>query len=128
LLKTSICSLEISDSSPFLTIYFQYVNEVVIGAPLSVTKDLMDHFKVDIVCHGQTAIAFEAGQHDPYAVPKTMGKFTLLDSGNDMTTEKIVERIIRHRLEFEERNMKKEKKEVEAYEAFQKLKTAQKCG
>jgi ethanolamine-phosphate cytidylyltransferase len=45
-----------------------------------------------------------------------------------MTTEKIVERIIRHRLEFEQRNLKKEKKEVEAYDAFQKSKVAQKCG
>jgi ethanolamine-phosphate cytidylyltransferase len=88
----------------------------------------MDHFKVDIVCHGQTPIALEGGHHDPYAVPKTMGKFTLLDSGNDMTTDKIVDRIIRHRIDYEERNKKKEKKENDAYEAFQKQKTAQKCG
>jgi ethanolamine-phosphate cytidylyltransferase len=60
---------------------FQYVNEVVIGAPYSVTKDLMEHFKVDVVCHGQTVIALEACQQDPYSVPKTMGKFVLLDSG-----------------------------------------------
>lgn len=59
----------------------QYVNEVVIGAPYGVTKDLMQHFKVDVVCHGQTAIALENDRHDPYAIPKTMGKFVLLDSG-----------------------------------------------
>ena len=29
-------------------IKLQYVSEVVIGAPYSVTKDVMDHFKVDI--------------------------------------------------------------------------------
>lgn len=45
-----------------------------------------------------------------------------------MTTEKIVERIIRHRMEYESRNSKKEKKEIEAYEAYQKSKTAQKSG
>lgn len=45
-----------------------------------------------------------------------------------MTTEKIVDRIIKHRLEFEQRNQKKEKKEIEAYEAFQKAKATQKAG
>lgn len=37
-----------------------------------------------------------------------------------MTTEKIVDRIIRHRLDYEHRNSAKQKKELEAYEAFQK--------
>lgn len=35
----------------------------------------------------------------------------ILNSGNSMTTEDIVQRIIHHRLEFEERNTKKEQKE-----------------
>ena len=39
-----------------------------------------------------------------------------------MTTSCIVERIIEHRLEFEVRNRKKEKKEKAAYEAFMKSK------
>ncbi|XP_055595090.1 ethanolamine-phosphate cytidylyltransferase isoform X2 [Uranotaenia lowii] len=106
----------------------KYVNEVVIGAPYSVTKDLMDHFNVDLVCHGQTHIAADVDNVDPYAVPKQMGKFMLIDSGNAITTEDIVERIIRHRLEFEARNSKKEKKEIEVYEAMQRVKLAEKCG
>lgn len=44
-----------------------------------------------------------------------------------MTTEKIVERIINHRILFEQRNAKKEKKEIEAYEAI-KAKENQKAG
>ncbi|XP_053666632.1 ethanolamine-phosphate cytidylyltransferase [Anopheles marshallii] len=106
----------------------KYVNEVVIGAPYSVTTDLMEHFNVSVVCHGQTHIALDVGYIDPYAVPKQMGKFMLIDSGNTITTEDIVERIIRHRLEFEQRNKKKEKKEIEVYEAMQKVKLAQKSG
>lgn len=81
----------------------------------------MEHFNVDVVCHGQTYIPSDHG--DPYAIPKKMGKFKLIDSGNTMTTEKIVERIIRNRLEYEERNLKKEKKEIaiiEAQEASQR--------
>lgn len=45
-----------------------------------------------------------------------------------MTTEKIVERIINHRIQFEQRNLKKEKKEIEAYEALIKGKQNQKAG
>lgn len=58
------------------------MNEVVIGAPYSVTKDLMDHFKVNIVCHGKTPISNDVDSSDPYAVPKVMGKFEILDSGS----------------------------------------------
>lgn len=45
-----------------------------------------------------------------------------------MTTEKIVERIIRHRHEYQLRNSIKQKKELDAYEAFQKLKDVEKAG
>ncbi|KAF4526468.1 hypothetical protein B566_EDAN014080 [Ephemera danica] len=99
----------------------KYVSEVVIGAPYVVTAELMQHFKVSVVCHGQTPIQPDtATGEDPYAEPKKMGCFRLLQSNNEMTTEKIVQRIIQHRLEFESRNMKKEQKEIAAYEAFKK--------
>ncbi|KAH8414976.1 hypothetical protein KR215_000651 [Drosophila sulfurigaster] len=106
----------------------KFVNEVVIGAPYCVTEELLDHFKIDIVCHGRTPIAMEDGKIDPYAVPKTRAIFELLDSGNEMTTERIVERIISHRLEYERRNQAKEKKEIEAFEALQRQKQTQKAG
>lgn len=101
----------------------------MIGAPYEVTKDLIDHFNVDIVCHGQTYIPKEYG--DPYAVPKALHKFQLIDSGSIITTEQIVERIIKNRIEYEERNVKKEKKELAVYEALQiqnSQKAAEKCG
>lgn len=104
----------------------QYVNEVVIGAPYEVSKELMEHFKVNTVCHGQTYIPSEHG--DPYVVPKTMGKYVMIDSGSTITTEQIVERIIKNRLEYEQRNIKKEKKEIAIYEAQKSQKVAEKCG
>ncbi|XP_023229458.1 ethanolamine-phosphate cytidylyltransferase-like [Centruroides sculpturatus] len=100
----------------------KYVNEVVIGAPYSVTSDLMNHFKVDYVFHGSTPIPSDVDGSDPYAEPKKLGKFSILDSGNDMTTQKIVERIIEHRLDFENRNEAKEKKEIAAFEALMRKK------
>lgn len=107
----------------------KYVNEVVIGAPYYVSEDLMNHFRVDVVCHGQTPIANDHDGSDPYSIPKKMGKFVLVDSGNPMTTEQIVERIIRHRLEFETRNKKKEKKELDLINSLQqKSKAAERAG
>lgn len=100
----------------------KYVNEVVIGAPYCVDNNLIDHFKVNVVCHGKTDISLENGTIDPYAIPKQSGKFQILDSGNDMTTEKIVERIIKHRIDYETRNTRKEQKEIEVYAALQRAK------
>jgi len=100
----------------------KYVSEVVIGAPYTVTKDLMDHFRVEIVVHGSTPVMNDIDGKDPFAYPKQIGKFVTVDSGNDMTTEKIVDRIIRNRLEFEARNVKKERKELEAIKLIEKEK------
>ncbi|KAL3285288.1 hypothetical protein HHI36_019398 [Cryptolaemus montrouzieri] len=102
----------------------RYVSEVVIGAPYSVTKDLMEHFGVHAVAHGSTPVAPDEDGRDPFLYPKAIGKFISVESGNDMTTEKIVERIIRNRLEFEARNLKKEKKEMDLIRAIE----AQKSG
>lgn len=97
---------------------------MVIGAPYEVTQELIDQLKVDVVSHGQTYIP--ADIPDPYQVPKSLGKFVAIDSGSKITTEQIVERIIKNRLEYEERNLKKEKKELAVIQAAQKA--AEKSG
>lgn len=71
----------------FLLSILKYVNEVVIGAPYSVTEELMKHFKVSVVCHGQTELPLENGVKDPYSIPKTMGKFISIDSGKQRSFE-----------------------------------------
>ncbi|XP_045214109.2 ethanolamine-phosphate cytidylyltransferase-like isoform X2 [Mercenaria mercenaria] len=100
----------------------KFVSEVVIGAPYEVTKDLMEHFKVDVVCHGQTPIMNDLDDQDPYAYPKACGKFVMIDSGNQLTTSDIIERIINHRLQYEERNKAKADKENKIYESLQRQK------
>ncbi|XP_060767727.1 ethanolamine-phosphate cytidylyltransferase isoform X2 [Neoarius graeffei] len=96
----------------------RYVSEVVIGAPYAVGKDLLDHFKVDLVCHGKTEVFPDKDGSDPYAEPRKRGIFRILDSENGLTTDDIVQRIIAHRLQFEERNQKKEAKELAVFEAL----------
>ncbi|XP_042307452.1 ethanolamine-phosphate cytidylyltransferase isoform X3 [Sceloporus undulatus] len=98
----------------------RYVSEVVIGAPYAVTADLLDHFKVDLVCHGMTELVPDKDGSDPYEEPKRRGIFRLVDSGNNLTTDLIVKRIIKNRLEFEARNQKKEAKELAVLEAMKK--------
>nr|XP_046261923.1 ethanolamine-phosphate cytidylyltransferase isoform X3 [Scatophagus argus] len=98
----------------------RYVSEVVIGAPYAVGKDLLDHFKVDLVCHGKTEVFLDKDGADPYAEPKKRGIFRTIDSGNNLTTDDIVQRIIENRLQFEARNQKKEAKEMAVIEAMKR--------
>ncbi|XP_003742758.1 ethanolamine-phosphate cytidylyltransferase isoform X2 [Galendromus occidentalis] len=98
----------------------KYVNEVVIGAPYYVSKDLMEHFKVSVVVHGKTNIMDDLDGRSPYEEPIKQKKFVQIDSGSSVTTHEIVTRIINNRLQFQERNAKKEAKELAAYDAFQK--------
>ena len=46
----------------------QYVNEVVIGSPYGVSAELMDHFKIDLVCHGKSNYTPAMDGSDPYKV------------------------------------------------------------
>jgi len=101
---------------------YRCVDEVVIGAPYKVSKELMQHFKVDLVCHGTANVANDEDGTDPYEEPKRQGKFQVVSSGNDLTTERLVQRIVAKRLEYEIRNEKKEKKEIAAMKAFEKAK------
>ncbi|XP_013929412.1 PREDICTED: ethanolamine-phosphate cytidylyltransferase isoform X2 [Thamnophis sirtalis] len=102
----------------------QYVSEVVIGAPYSVTADLLDHFKVDLVCHGMTEVVPDKDGSNPYEEPRRRGIFQLVDSGNNLTTDLIVKRIIKNRLEFEARNQKKEAKELAVLEVMKRKEEA----
>jgi ethanolamine-phosphate cytidylyltransferase len=76
---------------------YRCVDEVVIGAPYSVTKEMMEHFNVSVVCHGSTRVSPDLGGQDPYQEAKVQGKFVVVDSGNSLTTELLVERILARR-------------------------------
>ncbi|XP_041735056.1 ethanolamine-phosphate cytidylyltransferase-like isoform X1 [Coregonus clupeaformis] len=98
----------------------RYVSEVVIGAPYAVTRDLLDHFKVDLVCHGKTEVHPDKDGSDPYAEPRRKGILHTVDSMNSLTTDDIVQRIIKNRLLFEARNQKKEAKEMAMIQAMKR--------
>ena len=78
-------------------------------------------FQVDLVCHGETPVSPDVDGGDPYAEPRRQGKFRTVASGNALTTEKLVQRIVERRMDYESRNAKKEAKEKAAYEAYLKV-------
>ena len=66
----------------------------MIGAPYSVTAEMLDHFRVSVVCHGSTPVAGDTDGQDPYAEPRRRGQFVQVESGNSLTTEMLVQRIL----------------------------------
>ncbi|KAI1081385.1 cytidylyltransferase [Whalleya microplaca] len=93
----------------------RYVNAVVFGAPFSPTKSYLTTFPwgvPDAVYHGPTA--FMPLSYDPYAAPKTMGIFQEIASHafQDVNAGTIVQRIMRSRDQYEERQRKKGVKAV----------------
>ena len=55
-------------------------------------KFIVVFIKVDYVCHGKVWDCPD----DPYAVPKEKNMYRVVDSGSDLTTEMIIERIVSH--------------------------------
>ncbi|KAJ1651497.1 choline phosphate cytidylyltransferase [Dispira simplex] len=92
----------------------RYVDEVVIGAPYSVTKDVLEKvYKVDIVAHGVNPSPPDVGDLDPYALPKELGIYREIDHiANDTTTTTIIERIINQRQTYEARQARKAGKAI----------------
>lgn len=97
----------------------RYVDEVVIGAPYSVTKDVLEKiYKVNVVAHGANSVLPDSDQQDPYKLPKELGIYQTIETKYSGTTyNTIIERIVSNRLAYEERNRKKEAKELAAIEA-----------
>ncbi|KAK9832648.1 hypothetical protein WJX81_006957 [Elliptochloris bilobata] len=99
-----------------------HVNEVIIGAPLELTEDLLTTFNIAHVVRGsvtETGPAGAALAARRYAAAHMRGIFQLLPSPSDMTTATIIHRIVHNRAQYEARNAKKAKSEA-AYYSSQK--------
>ncbi|XP_076272545.1 ethanolamine-phosphate cytidylyltransferase-like isoform X1 [Rhynchophorus ferrugineus] len=72
---------------------YRYVSNVILDAPYQITEQLMEEYKIDLVIHGQAPILENEEEMDRYKVPIAQNKFRIIDSGNDMTTEDLINRI-----------------------------------
>ncbi|ORZ26392.1 hypothetical protein BCR41DRAFT_380199 [Lobosporangium transversale] len=97
----------------------RYVDEVVIGAPYSVSDQVLEKvYKVDLVVHGNTPSLNDTNGEDPYKIAKERNIYVEIDNPqNSVTTESIIERIITHRKIFEERQRRKAEKAILEREA-----------
>ncbi|OVA17150.1 Cytidyltransferase-like domain [Macleaya cordata] len=96
----------------------RYVDEVIIGAPWEVSKDMITTFNISLVVHGTIAENkdIEKGKCNPYAVPMSMGIYQLLESPLDITTSTIIKRIVSNHEAYQIRNEKKAASEKRYYE------------
>jgi len=95
----------------------RYADEVIIGAPWSLTEQFIKDQRVDVVARGSiNDPAYKVTDDefsDAFAVPKKLGILKDIKSPHSITTSDIVQRIIANRAQFVARNTKKEAKEIQ---------------
>ncbi|KAH3744964.1 Nucleotidylyl transferase [Pelomyxa schiedti] len=84
----------------------KYVDDVVIGAPAAISKDMITAMNLRFITHGLLYRA-AASSADPYVVPKEMGLYREISSESTLTTEEIANRVARAQAEYQERNLRK---------------------
>ncbi|XP_078180725.1 ethanolamine-phosphate cytidylyltransferase-like [Carex rostrata] len=96
----------------------RYVDEVIIGAPHEVSKDMITTFNISLVVHGTIAenMGFMKEQPNPYRVPMDMGICKQLESPLNITTSAIIRRIVANHEAYQKRNEMKEASERKYYE------------
>jgi ethanolamine-phosphate cytidylyltransferase len=85
----------------------KYVDDVIIGAPYVVTRELMDQIGPSVVVSGSAPI--RDPNVDPYKIPKQLGIFKQLESDYpDFTAKIVVRRVLENFQIFLRRNKVKE--------------------
>ncbi|KAL1539500.1 Ethanolamine-phosphate cytidylyltransferase [Salvia divinorum] len=95
----------------------RYVDEVIIGAPMEVSKDMITTFNISLVVHGSVSEDNDfQKKENPYDVPNAMGIFKLLESSLEITTSTIIKRIVSNHDAYQKRNERKVESERRYYE------------
>eukprot|EP00250_Pteridium_aquilinum_P033383 c5534_g1_i1 orf=242-1549(+) len=96
----------------------RYVDEVIIGAPWTITKDMITTFNISLVVHGTVAENVELlnEEDDPYRAAKELGIFKVIESPMNTTTTTIIKRIVANHEAYKKRNDKKVESEKKYYE------------
>jgi len=89
----------------------RYVDEVVIGAPLEISQEFIRSLRISCVVSGSIPHSY-FNLPETYKVPKELGIYKLLKSPSKVNTTEIINRILENHKIYEERNKKKEAKEI----------------
>jgi len=91
----------------------KYVDEVIIGAPLTITEDMMTTMNISVVVKGTVNSEDMSALEAAYDVPRRMGKLEVFESPSSITVSTIIKRIMDHREEYSKRHAVKAAKEAE---------------
>jgi ethanolamine-phosphate cytidylyltransferase len=97
----------------------RYADEVVIGAPCTVTNDLLTTFNIAVVI-AEDESAHDVGGKDVNALAVERGLYQTVPREYDCSVLHVAQRIMANRAEFEARNARKTKSES-AYYATKKI-------
>ncbi|CEF99073.1 Rossmann-like alpha/beta/alpha sandwich fold [Ostreococcus tauri] len=92
----------------------RYADEVVIGAPMKITHDLLTTFNVAVVV-AEDEDEYLIGGEDVNALAMKRGVFRRVDREHDCSVLTVAKRIMENRAEFEARNARKVKSESAYY-------------
>jgi ethanolamine-phosphate cytidylyltransferase len=94
----------------------KYVDEVVIGAPMHISDDMLTTFGISLVVRGTVHEALDkSSEEDRYSLARERGIIRELTSPVDVTSATLIRRIVQNRAQFEERQAKKVKSEADYY-------------
>ncbi|KPI90879.1 putative ethanolamine-phosphate cytidylyltransferase [Leptomonas seymouri] len=90
----------------------RYVDEVVMGVPFEVTKELIESLNIDVVVGGRFSdLAAESQNSTGYEVPRELGIYIEVDSGTTLSTDSLIGRVVENRIAFLRRQAEKREKD-----------------
>lgn len=99
----------------------RYVDEVIIGAPLVISEDMMKTMNISVVVRGTVNSEDVTAMGEAYEVPRRLGKLQTFASPSTVTVRDIIKRIMDHRDVYSKRYESKAAKEAEYIETHKQF-------
>lgn len=96
----------------------KYADDVIIGAPYQISKDMIKSLNVQKVVAAKTnedPVLEEHRHIDPYQVAKEMGIYEEFDIDTEVTVERIAERVVENREKYKAKFDKKKLQQDKYY-------------
>lgn len=98
----------------------RHVDDVILGAPWVITKDLLKTFNVSLVVRGTVAepnpLAHDEQERARFEVPEKMGILKVLESRSPTTTSSVMQRVLESHEAFQQRYQSRTTREQVYYE------------
>lgn len=92
----------------------RYVDDVIIGAPYTITKELIEQINPTYVVEGSTPSRLNG--EDAFRVPKELGIFRQIESDYpELTAKDVIHRVLKNYQMYADRNKKKEQSSTEVH-------------